>query len=398
MRRILIFSLVYYPRFVGGAEVAIKEITDRVSDKDVGFDMVTLRFDSSLPRFEKVGNINVYRIGWAVRKKVTPDSLPWYMHLNKYAYVLLGFFKANSLNRKNKYDAIWSMMATYNSFAALFFKLRHRDVRFILTLQEGDPTKFMERRALPFWPLFKMIFSRADYIQTISNFLADWAKKMGAKCPVEVVPNGVDMERFSAPIDGAQITRQRASSGFSDQDTVLVTASRLVKKNAVDVIISALQYVDLKCKLLILGEGPLQSDLKSQISSLDAGNPKLKIASRVVFKGFVSHSDLPAYLRSSDIFVRPSRSEGLGNSFLEAMAAGLPVISTSVGGIKDFLRDGETGLVCEVNNPRSVAQKVDKLTKDRESREYIVSHARDMVMSKYSWEGIAERMKGILLG
>jgi glycosyltransferase involved in cell wall biosynthesis len=104
---------------------------------------------------------------------------------------------------------------------------------------------------------------------------------------------------------------------------------------------------------------------------------------------------MPQYLHISNIFIRPSRSEGLGNSFLEAMAAGIPVIATPVGGIPDFLKDGETGLFCEVDNPRSIAQKVEKLLKDKESREYIVKNARKMVEEKYQWEAIAERMKEI---
>jgi glycosyltransferase involved in cell wall biosynthesis len=105
---------------------------------------------------------------------------------------------------------------------------------------------------------------------------------------------------------------------------------------------------------------------------------------------------MPKYLHISDIFIRPSLSEGLGNSFLEAMASGLPVIATPVGGIPDFLKDGETGLFCEVGNPKSIAQKVEKLIKDRESREYIVRQAREMIEKKYRWEIVASKMKEIL--
>ena len=107
---------------------------------------------------------------------------------------------------------------------------------------------------------------------------------------------------------------------------------------------------------------------------------------------------MPPYLHISDIFVRPSLSEGLGNSFLEAMAAGIPVIATPVGGIPDFLVDGETGLFCEVNNPHSIAQKVEKLIKDRESRDYIIKNAREMVLQKYSWERVAGEMREVLTG
>ncbi|MEA2715323.1 MAG: hypothetical protein QOG91_351, partial [Candidatus Parcubacteria bacterium] len=145
-RRILIFSLVYYPRAIGGAEVAVKEITDRISPEDVQFDMITLRLDRSLPKHEKIGNVSVYRVGWAFQQRTSSDSLPWYLHINKYAYLLTGFFRALGLDRLEPYDAVWSMMATYNSFAALFFKLIHPRTPFLLTLQEGDPPEYMERR------------------------------------------------------------------------------------------------------------------------------------------------------------------------------------------------------------------------------------------------------------
>ena len=65
MKRILIFSLAYYPRHVGGAEVALKEITDRLSPEEIEFHIVTLRFDSNLPKTEKIGNTVVHRIGFS---------------------------------------------------------------------------------------------------------------------------------------------------------------------------------------------------------------------------------------------------------------------------------------------------------------------------------------------
>jgi glycosyltransferase involved in cell wall biosynthesis len=88
-------------------------------------------------------------------------------------------------------------------------------------------------------------------------------------------------------------------------------------------------------------------------------------------------------------------SEGFGNSYIEAMAAGIPVIATPVGGIVDFLKDGETGLFCEVQNPRSIAQKVEKLIKDKESRDYIVRNAEQMVKEKYDWGKISGEMRKV---
>jgi glycosyltransferase involved in cell wall biosynthesis len=390
-RRILIFSLVYYPSFIGGAEVAIKEITDRISPSEVEFDMVTLRMDPSLPKYEKIGNINVHRVGWTAKKGFSSsDPLPWYLHLNKYAFLLTGFLKAARLDRIRHYEAIWSLMATYNSFAALFFKLVHPRTRFIFTLQDGDPIPYIKRRALPLYPFFKMMFTRADHVQVISSYLADWAREMSVKCPIMVVPNAVDYGLFSGKISDTEAAALKEKLGKKEGDVFLITTSRLVAKNAIGDVIEALRYLPDNVKFLILGIGHEEASLKSQAKSL-------KLGDRVLFLGYVSHKEMPKYLQISEIFVRPSLSEGFGISFVEAMAAGIPVIATRAGGIPDFLKDGETGLFCEAHNPKNIAQKVEKLIKDGESRKYIVRQAREMVKDRYSWEKTARKMKEIFM-
>lgn len=387
-RRILIFSLVYYPRYVAGAEVAIKEITDRISSQEIEFDMVTLLMDSRLPRYEKIGNINIHRIGWGRKSSSSDGILSWIINLNKYFYLIIGTIKALRLNKTRNYDAIWSFMASYNTFSALFFKIIKPKVRFIFTLQDGDPIPYIKRRARPLYPLFKMFFSKADRIQAISNYLAKWARDMGAICPIDVVPNAVNFELFSKR-DSKAIEQANLDIGRREGDLFLITTSRLVKKNAVEDIIESLEFLPSYVKLVIIGQGNEKARLHRLVEMK-------KLESRVIFLGHVPNVDLPKYLHASDIFVRPSVSEGLGNSFLEAMASGIPVIGTPVGGIPDFLRDGETGLFCEVHNPRSIAQKVEKLIKDRESRDYIVRQAKEMVENKYNWEKISREMKDIL--
>ena len=171
---------------------------------------------------------------------------------------------------------------------------------------------------------------------------------------------------------------------------MLITTGRLVYKNAVEDIIAALPKLDPNYKFLSVGTGDDERAALKEIAR------NLKVEERVVWKGFVSHDELPAYLKSSEIFIRPSRSEGLGNSFLEAMAAGVPVIGTFVGGIRDFLKEGETGLICQADNPHSIAQKAMKFSKDKESRDYITKNAQEMVKGKYEWTNIAGKMKEIL--
>ncbi len=371
-KKVLIFSIAYFP-YVGGAELAVKEITDRI--KNFHFDLITFRFDRKLPKAEKIGNVIVYRVGGL-----------------KLFFPFIAFFKGLTLHKKYNHQIIWSVMANRAGFAALFFKFFHPDVKFLLTLQEGDVLDYPKQRAGILWPfvkfLFQRIFTKADYIQAISHYLANWAKNMRATCPIEVVPNGVDIDKFKSQISNLKSQNLKRELNLKSDDKIIITTSRLVEKNAVGDIIEALQYLPANIKLLILGAGPEEQNLKLKIKNL-------KLRDRVLFLGYISHKELPKYLGISDVFVRPSLSEGLGSSFLEAMAAGIPVIATPVGGIPDFLKNGETGLFCEVNNPKSIAEKVKILLENNDLREKIIKNAKEMVLRDYDWDLIVEKMKNI---
>ena len=140
---------------------------------------------------------------------------------------------------------------------------------------------------------------------------------------------------------------------------------------------------DIKC--LIVGDGPDRIKLENLAR-------QLKIEDRVFFLGQIEHNKVFQYLKISDVFVRPSLSEGLGNSFLEAMAVGIPIIGTPVGGIPDFLKDEKTGLFCEVRNHFSIAEKIVKILKDEKLKNRLVENAKELVFKNYNWDNIAKEM------
>ncbi len=261
-----------------------------------------------------------------------------------------------------------------------------------MTLQEGDALDYPKKRIGVFWtllkPLFRAIFLRADYIQAISKYLGNWAREMGTKNPIEIVPNGVDLENLKSQISNLKINELKQKLGIKDNEKILITTSRLVEKNAIGDAIEAMRYLPDNVKFLILGAGPDFTKLQNLIKGLE-------VEKRVMFLGQVDHKELPRFLKISDIFVRPSLSEGLGSSFLEAMAAGIPVIATPVGGILDFLKDGETGLFCEVRNPKSIAEKVKIIFGNNQLVEKIKNNARELVAKNYDWSLIAEKMRNI---
>lgn len=393
MKRVLIFSLNYYPRFIGGAEVAIKEITDRIDSSDIEFHMVTLRFDSSLPKVEKVGNVLVHRIGFAKKDPDIADLKRFPLHLNKILFQFLATCKAIHLHKKYHYDGTWAMMAHSAGVPAALFKMWNPQVPYLLTLQEGDPIDYIKHTMRFVSPIFIRAFTRADMVQVISNFLGRWARDMGFVGPLEVVPNAVDTKHFSEEYTAEQLFALKQKLGKSSGDIFLITTSRLVAKNAVDDVIRALALLPKEIKFLILGIGPDEATLRALAD-------ELKVSDRVKFVRQVDHKEMPKYLAVSDIFIRPSRSEGLGISFLEAMAAGLPVIATPVGGIPDFLFDPEknpdhepTGLFCNVDDPASISEQIKRLIADTALHARIVANAQKLVTEKYDWNLIARDMK-----
>lgn len=122
---------------------------------------------------------------------------------------------------------------------------------------------------------------------------------------------------------------------------------------------------------------------------------KLGIADKVRFLGNVQNEKIPGHLAGADVFVRPSRSEGLGSAFLEAMAAEVPIIGTAVGGIPDFLKDGETGIFCETENPKDLAKKIELVLNDEVLKNKMVGKAKRLIEQKYNWDAIAQEMKKV---
>jgi glycosyltransferase involved in cell wall biosynthesis len=95
-------------------------------------------------------------------------------------------------------------------------------------------------------------------------------------------------------------------------------------------------------------------------------------------------------MKASDAFIRPSLSEGLGNAFLEAMAARIPVIGTTVGGIRDFLIDGETGFAVDPEDSKSIVEAVTKVKKLPPSlREDLVNRSEKVVRERYDWNSVS---------
>ncbi len=392
-KRILIFSLGYYPKHIGGAEVAIKEITDRLSPEGYEFHVLCNRYDSTLPLEEKIGNVTVHRIGLTKNNPSMGDLRKFPLHLNKILYQFYAYIVAKRLHKKYQFDAVWAMMAHSCGVPAGLFKKKFPHVPFILTLQEGDPPEYIEAKMRVFGQYFKDAFMRADVIQSISTFLSQWAFRMGFRGTSVIIPNAVDTARFTIPLTAEERYETRTELGLNSHHVALVTTSRLVHKNGVDDVIRALAVLPEHVHFVVFGVGPDEMMLRRLIE-------ECKLEDRVHLRGHIGHDVMPKYLKACDIFIRPSRSEGMGNSFVEAMAAEIPVIATQEGGIADFLFDAiknpdheSTGYAVQKNDPASIAAAVERILANPEVVKNVVATAKVVALLKYDWNLIVRRME-----
>jgi len=392
-KKILIFSLAYYPKHIGGAEVAIKEITDRISPDAYEFHLVCNRFDSTLPRTQTIGNVTVHRIGLTTNNPTMGDLRKLPLHLNKLTYQWQAFWAAKRLHTTEQFDGVWAMMAHATGVPAGKFKRAFPGVKYVLTLQEGDPPEYIEQKMKPFGRTFGEAFTRADTIQVISTFLGKWATCMGYVGVPVLIPNAVNTGHFTQPYSETDLDAARAELGKKPGDVFLVTTSRLVYKNATDDVVRAIALLPANVHFAVYGTGPDQTMLEKLIVELG-------VTDRVHLLGHIDHAVMPQYLKACDIFIRPSRSEGMGNSFVEAMAAELPVIATQEGGIADFLFDETknpdqptTGWAVNADSPEQIATAVNDIMTRPEKVQTVTTTAQAMVLAQYDWDLIAARMQ-----
>lgn len=370
-KRILIFSIAYFPH-VGGAEVFVREVTKRLSSYE--FDLICARFDRRLPRTDWIENVHVHRVGIG---NIT----------DKFLFPILGFLKAVRLHREHPYHLIHGIMANYAGLAALFFKWYSGRPLF-LTEQSGDSEWTVFKYTWFIYPLFKRIYQDSDHVHVISNYLKGRVRSYGYRGPIDVIPNGVDIGHFTNHFHETDTRKLKDSLGIKEEEWVIITVSRLVLKNAIDDLIASLPYLKIPYKLLILGTGPDERKLRELTA-------KLGVESSVIFLGHIDHKELPRYLKLANVFVRPSLSEGLGNSFLESMATGVPVIGTPVGGIVDFLSDRKTGLLCPPRDPKTLADKIMTLVQDEYLRQELITNGLKLVQNGYDWKNIVGRIEQV---
>jgi sugar transferase (PEP-CTERM/EpsH1 system associated) len=225
----------------------------------------------------------------------------------------------------------------------------------------ADPDGRNRRRKV----LRRLLAPMVDRFTTVSDDLRRWLVEEVGIAPAKVVRihNGVDTERY-APGDRDEI---RARLGIRSCQTVVGTVGRLDPVKDQATLIQAFARLAAEAVLVIAGDGPCRNELRDQATALGLGD-------RVRFLG--ERHDVSQVLRAMDVFVLPSIAEGISNTILEAMATGLPVVATRVGGNPELVVPGVTGQLVPRQNPDALAESIGEYLSDPVQRSDHGAHAR----------------------
>ena len=365
--RILILNSEY-PPIGGGAGNASAHIADQFERMGHTVTVVTSRF-GALPHREVKGGMTIRRIPGLRRRQ--DRSTP----LEQVIFFLSASFWVMSLIPNFKPHATLAFFGVPSGATAWLIKKLY-DIPYIVSLRGGDVPGFRpydfhiyHRLVAPF---LRIIWRNAAAVVANSGGLRQLAQAFDARTEIPVIPNGIDLDAYK--IAGRDWTFPR-----------LLSAGRIVHQKGLDLALRALGGLkELNWEWHIAGDGPQMSVLQSLAKELGIGD-------RVHFLGWQSREQLMKCYGQANIFLFPSRHEGMPNALLEAMASGLPVIASCIAGNEELVVDGETGYLVPSEDIEALRTALRKLLSEPASREPMGNASRQYVEENYSWESTAQQ-------
>ena len=344
MRKSLKIGLVCYPTF-GGSGIVATELGKALAEKGHEVHFITYNKPVRMDLFTK----NMYY------HEVSVSDYP----LFEYApYELLLSSKLVDVAINQKLDILHVHYAIPHASAAFsaqqILKTRNIDLPFITTLHGTDITLLGKDKS--FQPVIEFAINQSDAVTAVSESLKeDTYQFFDIKKNIEVIPNFIDpsLYRFAEDIE--------LRAQFAEKDEVIIThISNFRKVKRVDDVIRIFKGVQqqLSAKLLMVGDGPELHQVKNLARELG-------ISDKVFFLG--KSKRIEQITSISDVFLLPSETESFGLVALEAMASGVAVVSSNVGGLAEVNKDGVTGFLNDVGDIEGMIASVLTILKDKDT-------------------------------
>ena len=351
----VLMPVLHYSPVIGGLETWTENIAKRLSKKEEVF-VVTGRV-SDQPYAETKNGVNVFRTSLFSLKNLSYSS-PLYV----FSALPFIFLKSFFLIKKEKIQLL-HCQGLLSAILGWCLK-RLIGIPYIVTVQSLEKKGFWE----------KLAYKNAAFCIAASGAVKEYFQSMGVES-IAVIPNGIDIKRFE------KLNRQEARNKLGlNGEFAIMTVARFEKRKGLEFLIRALPELNFPFVCFLVGDGEERGNLENLSKNLG-------VSDKVKFLGQIENKKIPEYLSAADCFILPSLEEGFGIVVLEAQAAGLPVIGTNVGGIKDIIEDGRTGLLVEPADPKALAEAIAKVYS---GQEFIKPD-----LEKYDWDKITEKVYDI---
>lgn len=394
--KICIFTETYYP-VMGGGETQARSLADGLLANGHSVMILTRRSDASLKKHEKYGDVHVYRL--------PPVGSG---QLKKWGLLLSGFSMLISL--RSQYDLIFvSGYRIIGMTAVMVGKLLRKPVVLKADSQgemsgdffESGLKKFgISRTSLPFRFFLgfrNRVLKKANAFSAISPEIAsEWTSSAIPSNKVHLIPNSVDTHRFR-PAEPVHKQLLREKLGLPIPAAIVIYTGRLVSYKGLPLLLKVWNAIRLKHEntlLILAGTGGL--DIHNCEEELLAYVKSNQLDGHVLFTGAVQN--VPEYLQASDIFCFPTENDAFPSSIVEAMACGLPVLTTPVGAIKTIVTDGETGLLIQPGNEAQLFRALDVMLSDRELASRLGEAGRRSVQDLYSTDTVTKQYLAMFQG
>lgn len=363
----ILFCNYEYPPLGGGGGVINKQIAEELAKRHT-VDVLTSQ-GMGMPAKVVENGVTVYRVPVFFRSRQAAANLP-----SMIAYLPGGYLRGKKLIQQHSYDVINTHFVIPTGPVGDWLA-KKADVPNVLSVHGGDlydPSKWMSPHRHFFLrsSVRHLLRKAAAVVGQSSNTISNVHTFYDAELACENIPLGI--------VRPGDITAApREHYGLSDDDLILVTVGRLVSRKALDQLIAIVKQLNNdKVHLFVVGSGP-------QLPTLKMIAQELAVERQIHFLGQVEEHEKLEVLRMADIYASTSQHEGFGIVYLEAMAAGLPVICYDYGGQTDFLASEINGYVVKLNDTDRFQQACQRLLETPALRRDIGKHNRVAVEKFY---------------
>ncbi len=337
------------------------------------------RYYGEIPSFDVIDNIPIY-----YPRYITPPG-HWFHGLAGYSMYKCIKNKVDSILHDFTPHIIHTHTATPDGYTGLLLKKRYK-IPMVCSLRGSDINLYPFRDKLTMF-ITKKVLSNADQIISVSHALEKTAEEIVMPLKqIRVLHNGCDFINNSFKEDDR--VKIRKNIGISDNESVIIFVGALMRDKGVYELINAFTKISAKhpaVQLIILGEGPENNSLNKIISNNRLNN-------KIHLIGSHPHDEVYLWLKASDLFVLPTYNEGLPNALLEAMACGLPVIASKVGGIPEVVKDGENGILIAAKNAGALYQALDQMLLNVNLSKGMGKKGKELIENEFTWESNAKKM------